>query len=84
VEDELTIEAIERLRARAARIAEAMAMRIETIETVRVGNAMGGPSPRPMMRTAMAEAADMAPPVALPDQETVSMSVEAEIALLPR
>jgi predicted secreted protein len=84
VEDELTIEAIERLRARAARIAEAMAMRIETIETVRIGNAMGGPSPRPMMRTAMAEAADMAPPVALPDQETVSMSVEAEIALLPR
>ena len=84
VEDELTIEAIERLRTRAGRIAAAMAMRVETIETMRIGDAMGGPSPRPMYRTAMAEAADMAPPVALPDRESVSVGVEAEIALLPQ
>jgi predicted secreted protein len=84
IEDELTIEAIERLRTRAGRIAEAMAMRLETIETMRIGDALGGPTPRPMYRTAMAEAMDMAPPVALPDVDTVSVGVEAEIALLPR
>jgi len=82
IEDELTIEAIGALRARAGQIAESMDMRIAGIETVRVGGAMGEPPVQPMFRTTMAaEAAQSAPPVALPDLETVSVTVEAEIAL---
>jgi predicted secreted protein len=82
IEDELTIEAIGALRARAGQIAASMAMDIAGIETVRIGGAMGEPPVRPMFRTTMAaEAAQSAPPVALPDLEMVSVSVEAEVSL---
>lgn len=82
IEDELTIEAIGALRARAGQIAASMDMEIAGIETVRVGGAMGEPPVRPMFRTTMAaEAAQSAPPVALPDLEMVSVSVEAEVSL---
>ena len=74
LESDLAIEAIDSLRQRAERIAASMGMRIEAIETVRVGGPMGEPPPRPMMRMSMAEAADMAPPTALPDLESVSVS----------
>jgi predicted secreted protein len=84
LENDLAIEALGALRQRAERIAASMGMRIDTIETVRVGDAMGGPPPRPMMRMSMAEAADIAPPTALPDLEAVSVSVEAELTLAPR
>jgi predicted secreted protein len=85
IEDELTIEAIGALRARAGQIAESMDMGVAGIETVRVGGAMGEPPVRPMFRTTMAaEAAQSAPPVALPDLETVSVTVEAEVALARR
>jgi predicted secreted protein len=84
LENDLAIEAIDALRQRAERIAASMDMQIERIETVRVGGAMGEPPPRPMMRMSMAEAADMAPPTALPDLETVSVGVEAELTLAPQ
>jgi predicted secreted protein len=82
IEDELTVEAIRTLRSRAERVAASMAMRVLSIETLQVGAAPGEPPIRPMFRAQMAEAA--APPVALPDLETVSASVQAELVLIPR
>jgi predicted secreted protein len=85
IEDELTIEAIGTLRERAAQIAASMDMEIAGIDTVRVGGALGEPPVRPMFRTTMAaEAAQSPPPVALPDLEAVSVTVEAEVALAKR
>jgi uncharacterized protein len=84
VEDELTIEAIQTLRNRAERVATSMGMRVQAIESVQVGQPPGEPPIRPMFRATVAEAAPMPPPVALPDLETVSASVSAELVLVPR
>ncbi len=84
LEDELTVEAIQTLRSRAERVATSMAMRVLAIATLQVGEAPGEPPVRPMFRTAMAEAAAAPPPVVLPDLETVSASVQAELVLVPR
>jgi predicted secreted protein len=84
VEDELTIEAIQTLRSRAERVATSMAMRVQAIEMLRVGEAPGEPPVRPMFRASVAEAAPSPPPVALPDLETVSASVSAQLILVPR
>lgn len=83
LEDELAIEAIEALRRRAEQVAASLAMRVETIATLRVGEVAEEPPIRPMMRT-MAEAASVPPPTALPDLETVHASVQAELVLVPR
>jgi len=83
LEDELAIEAIEALRRRAEQVAATLAMRVERIATLRVGEAPDQPPIRPMMRT-MAEAASAPPPTALPDLETVQASVQAELVLAPR
>jgi predicted secreted protein len=82
VQDELTIEAIGTLRQRAAAIAESVGMRVANIDTLRVGGAMEGP--RPMMAMRAEAMAGAPPPTALPDLETVSANVEAEIVLSPR
>jgi len=84
LEDELAIEAIAALRRRAEQVAATLAMRVETIATLRVGEAADEPPIRPMMRTTMAEAAAAPPPSALPDLETVRASVQAELVLVPR
>ena len=85
LEDELTIEALAALRTRAERVAEAMAMRVEAIETLRLGGVGEEPPFRPMMRMQAAEAAAAAPPpVSLPDLETVQLSIDAEVRLSPR
>ncbi len=84
IEDELTVEAIQELRNRAERVATSMGMRVLTIETLQVGEAPNMPSPRPMFRAAAAEAMPSPPPVALPDLETVSTSVQADLILVPR
>jgi len=82
VQDELTIAAIATLRQRAQAIAESVDMQVANIDTLRVGAAMEGPRPMIAMR---AEAmADVPPPTALPDLETVQAHVEAEITLTPR
>jgi uncharacterized protein len=83
LEDELAIEAIEALRRRAEQVAATLAMRVETIAVLRVGEPADEPPIHPMMRTTMAEAA-AAPPSALPDLETVRANVEAELVLIPR
>ena len=84
LEDELVVEAIQTLRARADRVATSMAMRVQAIEVLQVGAAPGEPPVRPMFRASLAEAAPAPPPVALPDVETVSASVSAELILVPR
>jgi predicted secreted protein len=81
VQDELTIAAIATLRQRAEAIAGSVDMQVANIDTLRVGGAMEGPRPMMAMR---AEAMAAPPPTALPDQETVSASVEAEISLSPK
>jgi predicted secreted protein len=83
IEDELALEAIAALRRRAEQVAASVAMQVETIATLRVGEVAEEPPIRPMMRTTMAEAA-AAPPVALPDVETVSTRVQAELILAPK
>ena len=83
IEDELALEAIAALRRRAEEVAASVAMRVERIATLRVGEATGDMPIRPMMRASAAEAA-AAPPIALPDVETVSTSVQAELVLAPR
>jgi len=84
LEDELTVEAIQTLRSRADRVATSMGMRVLAITTLQVGEAPGQPPIRPMFRATLAEAAPSPPPVALPDLETVSASVSAELVLVPR
>jgi predicted secreted protein len=83
IEDELALEAIAALRRRAEQVAASVAMQVETIATLRVGEVADHPPDRPLMRTSMAEAA-AAPPVALPDVETVSTRVQAELILAPK
>jgi predicted secreted protein len=84
VEDDLTVEAIHTLRNRAERVATSMGMKVLAITTVRVGETPTPPPIRPMARATMAEAAPSPPPVALPDLETVSATVSAELVLGPR
>jgi uncharacterized protein len=84
LQDELTVAAIEALRARAERVAEALDLEVLRIQEIRVGSTLDQPPVRPMM-AARAEAMDaMPPPMALPDLETVSVGIEAEILLTPR
>ena len=82
VEDELTNQALSRLRDRAERIAGTLGMSIERLRDVQVGNADGTqPIPRPMQSyKAMAAPA----PVAEAGDATVSVSVNAEVLLAPR
>jgi predicted secreted protein len=82
-EDELTAEAIRRLRERTERVATTMGLQVRHIRDLRVGQAGGGAGPRPMMlRTEAAGGA--APPVAEPGETTVRVSVDAEVVLAPR
>ncbi|MEM7024262.1 MAG: SIMPL domain-containing protein [Pseudomonadota bacterium] len=82
VQDELTIEAIAALRERAEAIAKSVDMRVGNIDKLRVGGAMQGPAPMMTMRAEAMAAAP--PPTALPDEETIRTSVEAEITLSPK
>jgi predicted secreted protein len=83
IEDELALEAIATLRRRAEQVAASVEMQVETIATLRVGEVADEPPIRPMMRASVADAS-VAPPVALPDVETVSARVQAELILTPR
>lgn len=82
VQDELTADALRRVRARADRAADAIGMRVVGIVEMRVGDA-GGEGPRPMPRLAMAAQAGPAP-VAEPGLATVRVEVEAVFRLGPK
>jgi predicted secreted protein len=84
LEAELTSQAIEQVRARAEAIAATLDTTVARIETLRIGG-VDVPPPMPrMMEMRAAQADSMAPPSALPDLETVTVRVEAEVALAPR
>jgi len=83
-EDELTAEALKRLRERAEKIAAAMDMKVIGIREVSVGNVLGD-TPRPPVRMRMDMAAQAAPPpVAEAGDQIIQISVQAEIAVGPR
>lgn len=82
-EDELTAEAIRRLRERIERVAATMGLQVRHLRDLRVGQAGGERGPRPMMMRAEAAGA-AAPPVAEPGETTVRVSVDAEAVLAPR
>lgn len=81
-EDDLTTEALGRLRQRAERIAADLAMTVERIRDLQVGNA-DGTQPQPRASFMMAGRAAAAP-VAEPGDAVVSVSVSGEVLLAPR
>lgn len=83
VEDELTLEAIARVQDRAEAIAEALDAAVGRVARLVVGGSQGI-SPRPMFEARAMAADASAPPSAVPDLETVTVSIDAEIALAPR
>jgi predicted secreted protein len=85
-EDELTTEALQRLRSRAERAADALGLRVTGYKSVRLGAVGGEPPPRPaMMMRAQAMAADAAPaPSAEPGRTLVRVSAEADVLLGPK
>jgi predicted secreted protein len=83
-EDELTTEALGRLRERANRIADLMEMTIVRIGQVSVGNVLGDqPQPDGMVR--MRQAVPMAaPPIAEAGETMVQVRIEALVLLAPK
>ena len=83
VEDELTKEALARLRQRAERVADDLGMAVERIRDLQIGNADGTqPLPRAFLAARSPNAAPA--PVAEPGDATVSVSVSGEVLLAPR
>jgi predicted secreted protein len=83
VEDELTAEAVKRLRERAGRVAATMGLTVRGFREMRVGNVTGDHGPRPMMAM-RATAAAAPPPVAEPGETTVQVTVDGDAVLAPR
>ena len=85
LEDEMTAEAIGRLRARAATVATALGGAVDRIARLSIGDT-GGDRPPPMLRAMAAPraAADAAPMASEPGTELVQVAVQAEIAVRGR
>ena len=82
-EGELTDEALSRLKERAAKIAATLGLAVERIRDLRVGNAAGvQPIPR-VFAQQMAPASSPAP-VAEAGEATVTVTVDADIVLMPK
>jgi predicted secreted protein len=82
-QDDLTTDALRRLRQRAERIAADLQMTVLRLRSVRVGN-VGGDQPQfPVQMRAMAAPAKMPEPVAEGGDAKVQVSVEADILLAP-
>jgi uncharacterized protein len=79
-EDELTVEALDRLRQRAERIAATLGLAVLRIRDLRVGNATGA-QPIPRLFAAAVGTGGAPAPVAEPGEATVSVSVDAEFEL---
>src|SRR5207237_6790647 len=79
-QDELTNEALNRLRERSERIAMELHLSFQRYRDIRVGN-VGGERPVPMR--AMAAAAPPAPPVGEAGDAIVQVSVDADVVLVP-
>jgi uncharacterized protein len=85
VEDALTAEALKRLQMRAAAIAGDMGLSVDHVRSVQIGDA-GEPGPRPLLYggVAVARAAASPPPTAEAGEAPVSVTVNAEIWLMPK
>ena len=85
LEDELTTEAVARLRARAAAVATALGGGVERIAKLSIGDA-GGERPPVMLRAMAAPraGAEAAPVAAEPGTEIVQVAVQAEIVVRSR
>jgi predicted secreted protein len=82
-QDELTNEALNRLRERAERIAMELHLSFQRYRDVRVGN-VGGERPVPLRAMAMAaDAKQAAPPVGEAGDAMVQVSVDADVVLGP-
>ena len=82
-EDELTSEAIQRLKERGDKVAAGMGLKVVRVRELSVGNVQGD-QPRPPIRMRMEAApASAAPPVAEAGDQIIQISVQAEIVLGP-
>jgi uncharacterized protein len=81
-QDELTNEALNRLRDRAERIAMELHLSFQRYRDIRIGN-VGGDRPVPMRAMAMAAAAPAPPPVGEAGDAMVQVSVDADVVLAP-
>jgi predicted secreted protein len=82
-ESELTASALAALRARAQEVAKDLGMAVDRYQSLIIGNASDTARPMPMMRFNAAASSPMPPPVAEPGEETVSLTVNADIILMP-
>lgn len=87
IEDELTSEALRRVRERAERIAGDLQLTVVRLRDVRVGNVDGNqphpPVPMRMRAVTLGDAAPAPPPAAEGGDQTVEISVEVEAVLEP-
>ncbi|HEX6840099.1 MAG TPA: SIMPL domain-containing protein [Stellaceae bacterium] len=85
IEDALTAEALKRLQIRAAAIAGDMGLSVDHVRSVQIGDA-GVPGPRPLVYGGMAaaRAPSSPPPAAEAGEAPVSVTVNAEIWLMPK
>jgi uncharacterized protein len=81
VEDEITAEALKRLRDRAGRIATEMNLELRNVRDLRVGNVSGRQPPRPFLMRSAAMPAAAPPPSAEPGDTTLQVTVDADIVL---
>ena len=82
-EDEMTAEAIRRLKERGEKVAAGMGLKMVRVRELSVGNVLGD-QPRPPIRMRMeAATAQAAPPVAEAGDQIIQISVQAEIVLGP-
>jgi predicted secreted protein len=80
----LTDDALNGLTARAREIAATLRLKVARIVKLRVGNAMQPPPGlRPVMMEARAFAAAVPPPAAAAGNGTITLTVDADIALVP-
>ncbi|MBI3503987.1 MAG: SIMPL domain-containing protein [Proteobacteria bacterium] len=85
VQDELTAEALRRVKTRADKAAEVLGLGVRGLAEIRVGDPGGMlAQPRPMARVAMAAAAAAPAPVAEPGLASVRVEVEAVFVLGPK
>jgi uncharacterized protein len=84
-EDEMTSEAIQRLKERGDKVAAGMGLKVVRVRELSVGNVLGDQPPRPPIRMRMeAATAQAAPPVAEAGDQIIQISVQAEIVLGPK
>jgi uncharacterized protein len=84
LQDDLTNEALVRLKQRAEAVAASLDLGVVRYREVRIGNVDGSrPPPMPMRKFEMAASAAMPPPAAEVGDATVQVTVDADVVLAP-